>query len=210
MPTGPRNHVLVGNPDPQTGNDFRGHVSDIGQSQQTARSRGVTPRQCRLSLPLLQQLVKVSSVYGTTVTHSRRRSMYCRRRHLPSDTYPPPQKRRTRTKSSATADGPRDATCQSKSCQLLHDSVGTSCTTNPEQIEVMELDGYSRPTCNKLCASNPDALDRRRCNPQARPSTTFVDHTVDLSRRNFQSPDFRAKFQREVPLFLRYQDFLKT
>ena len=77
LPTGPRNHVLVGNPDPQTGNDFRGHVSDIGQSQQTARSRGVTPRQCRLSLPLLQQLVKVSSVYGTTVTHSRRRSMYC-------------------------------------------------------------------------------------------------------------------------------------
>ena len=68
LPTGPRNHVLVGNPDPQTENDFRGHVSDIGQSQQTARSRGVTPRQCRLSLPLLQQLVKVSSVYGTTVT----------------------------------------------------------------------------------------------------------------------------------------------
>jgi len=144
------------------------------------------------------------------VTHSRRRSTYCRRRHLPSDTCPPPQKRRTRTKSSATADGPRDVMCQSKSCQLLHDSVGTSCTTNPEQIEVMELDGYSRPTCNELRASSPDALDRRRCNPQARPSTTFVDHTVDLSRRNFQSPDFRAKFQREVPLFLRYQDFLKT
>ena len=50
---------------------------------------------------------------------------------------------------SATADGPRDAICQSKSCQLLYNSVGTTCTTSPEQIEVMELKGYSRPTCNK-------------------------------------------------------------
>jgi len=37
------------------------------------------------------------------------------------------------TRSSATADGPRDALCQSRSCQLLKNSVGTSCTTNPEQ-----------------------------------------------------------------------------
>ena len=57
------------------------------------------------------------------------------------------------TRSSATADGPRDATCQSKSCQLLHNSVGTTCRTSPEQIEVMELEGYSRPTYNKLVHS---------------------------------------------------------
>ena len=31
------------------------------------------------------------------------------------------------TGSSATADGPRDALCQSKSCQLLHD-CSKSCT----------------------------------------------------------------------------------
>ena len=48
---------------------------------------------------------------------------------------------------------PRDALCQSKSCQLLQ-TVGTSCTTNPQQIEVMELEYYGRPTCNKLRASN--------------------------------------------------------
>jgi len=41
------------------------------------------------------------------------------------------------TRSSATADGPRDAMCQTKSCQLLHNSVGTSCATNPKQIEVV-------------------------------------------------------------------------
>jgi len=48
------------------------------------------------------------------------------------------------TSSSATADGPRDVMCQSKFCQLLQNSVRTSCTTNPEQIEAMVLEGYSR------------------------------------------------------------------
>ena len=33
-------------------------------------------------------------------------------------------------------------------------TVGTSCTTNPEEIEVMELEDYSWPTSNKLCASS--------------------------------------------------------
>ena len=38
--------------------------------------------------------------------------------------------------------------CQLKCCQLLHNSVRTSSTTNPKQIEVglVELAGYSRPT----------------------------------------------------------------
>jgi len=31
----------------------------------------------------------------------------------------------------------------------------------------MELKGYNRPPCNRLCASRRDALDRRRCNTQA-------------------------------------------
>jgi len=48
---------------------------------------------------------------------------------------------------------------------------GTSCSTYPEQIEVMELEVYSRPTCDKLRAFSHDAftaagaihkLDRRR------------------------------------------------
>jgi len=56
-------------------------------------------------------------------------------------------------RSSAIADGPHDAMCPSKSCQLLHNSVGTTCMTSPEQIEVMELEGYSWPTYNKLVHS---------------------------------------------------------
>jgi len=57
------------------------------------------------------------------------------------------------TRSSAIADRPCDATRQSNSCQLLHNSVGTTWTKSPEQIEVMELEGYSRPTYNKLVHS---------------------------------------------------------
>jgi len=55
------------------------------------------------------------------------------------------------------------AMCQPLFCQLLHSSVGTSCTTNPEQIEAMQLEGYpfsaltllvwrnkGHPVCKKL------------------------------------------------------------
>jgi len=34
--------------------------------------------------------------------------------------------------------------CQPKFCQLLHNSAGTTCITYPEQIEAMELEGYSQ------------------------------------------------------------------
>jgi len=46
-----------------------------------------------------------------------------------------------RTRSSAIAEGRRDASCQLKSCQLPLNSAETTCTTNPEQIEVMKLEG---------------------------------------------------------------------
>jgi len=36
------------------------------------------------------------------------------------------------TKSSAIAEGPRDASCQLKSCQLPRNSAETTCTTSPE------------------------------------------------------------------------------
>ena len=47
------------------------------------------------------------------------------------------------TRSSAIAEGPRNASCQSKSCQLPRNGAETrpTCTTSPEQIEVMKLDG---------------------------------------------------------------------
>jgi len=55
------------------------------------------------------------------------------------------------TRSSATADGPRDALCQSKPCQLLHKCRNKSynkSTTNRSILE-FQLEYYGRPTCSK-------------------------------------------------------------
>ena len=52
------------------------------------------------------------------------------------------------TRSSAIAEGPRDASCQLKSCQMPSNSAETTCTSH-EQIEVMKLEGYSGSMCNK-------------------------------------------------------------
>ena len=45
------------------------------------------------------------------------------------------------TRSSAIAKGLHDASCQLNSCQLPCNSAETTCTTNPEQIKVMKLEG---------------------------------------------------------------------
>ena len=55
------------------------------------------------------------------------------------------------TRSSAVAEEPRDASCQLKSCQLLRDSAETICTTSPEQIEVMKLEGYGGACVINMC-----------------------------------------------------------
>jgi len=67
------------------------------------------------------------------------------------------------TRSSATVDGPRDAL----SFKILS-TVDTSCTTNPQEVAVIELEGYSWSTCNKQprlidCRIGVvNKLDRRR------------------------------------------------
>jgi len=81
-------------------------------------------------------------------------------------------------------------------------TVGTSCSKNPQQTEVRELRGYSRPTCSK----QPRRVDRRRCRQQPRPSTSFVDNTVESPRRNFECVEFRTKFHGEVPLLLELRE----
>jgi len=67
----------------------------------------------------------------------------------------------------------------------------------------MELDGYSRPTCNKRCAFSHDALDRRTCDPQARPSTSSVDHTIDLPWVQSLGQSYRGKYR----YFWKYPNF---
>ena len=44
------------------------------------------------------------------------------------------------TRSSAIAKGPRDASCQLKSCQLPRNSAETTYTTSPDQIDGMKLE----------------------------------------------------------------------
>jgi len=44
------------------------------------------------------------------------------------------------TRSSAIAEGPHDASCQLKSCQLPRNSAETTYTTSPDQIDGMKLD----------------------------------------------------------------------
>ena len=44
------------------------------------------------------------------------------------------------TRSSAIAEGPRDASCQLKSCQLPRNSAETTYATSPDQIDGMKLE----------------------------------------------------------------------
>ena len=44
------------------------------------------------------------------------------------------------TKSSAIAEGPRDVSCQLKSCQLPRNSAETTYMTSPDQIDGMKLE----------------------------------------------------------------------
>ena len=46
----------------------------------------------------------------------------------------------TLTRSSAIAEGPRDALCQLKSCKLPRNSAETTYTTSPDQIDGMKLE----------------------------------------------------------------------
>jgi len=71
------------------------------------------------------------------------------------------------------------------------------------EVPVIEVEGYSRPACNKLCAASHDALNRHRCNPQARPSTSFVD----LPWRSLKSRVWGKVPEGSVLLFLDLSDF---
>jgi len=67
------------------------------------------------------------------------------------------------TRSSAIAEGPRDASCQLKSCQLPRNSAETTCTTSSKQIEVMKLEGHSKAMCNKHVHSTTTRSSRFHC-----------------------------------------------
>jgi len=70
---------------------------------------------------------------------------------------------RPTTRSSAIAEGSRDASYQLKSCHLPRNSAETTCTTSPKEIEVMKLEGYSGPMFNKHVYSTMRRWSRFVC-----------------------------------------------
>ena len=64
-----------------------------------------------------------------------------------------------KTRSSAIAEGPRDASCQLKSCQLLRNSAETTYSTSPDQIDGMKLEIKSEAMRDRQCALNHDATE---------------------------------------------------
>ena len=61
-------------------------------------------------------------------------------------------------------------------------STRTNCTTNWNGQMNFRPEGYGWPTI--VCLNS---VDRRRCGQQARPSTTFVDYTIDAVAILFKS-----------------------
>jgi len=67
--------------------------------------------------------------------------------------------------------------------QQRQSNEGTSCTTNAQQIEVMELELYNQPKYNKLSVSvrlavQPQRSNRRRYGHQTRLLMSFVNNTA--------------------------------
>ena len=103
------------------------------------------------------------------------------------------------TKSSAIVQWPRDAPGQLKSCQLSRNSAETTCTTSPEQIEVMKLKCYSKAMCNKHVHSTITRSSRFHCPVGVINKPT----TVDITRISLWiSPVYRrltvAKFSKST------------
>ena len=86
----------------------------------------------------------------------------CRSPALESDTRSPlldtDFSSNSKTRSSAIAEGPRDASCQLKSCQLPRNSAETTCTTSPEpSISCRYLTRATKSCCRQrltICAIN--------------------------------------------------------
>ena len=104
-------------------------------------------------------------------------------------------KLQNRTRSSAIAEGPHDASCQLKSCQLPCNSAETTYTTSPDQIDGMKLEIQSeamRDRQCRQCAHNHDEIESAPIvssviNKPTTLSCVYHLSTDDLLWRNFLS-----------------------
>jgi len=89
------------------------------------------------------------------------------------------------TRSSAIAEGLRDA-----SCQLPRNSAETTCTTSPEQIKVIKLEGYSGAMCNKHVHSTVTRSSRFHCLIGVINKPTTVELCISLVYRRLAVAKF--------------------
>ena len=93
-------------------------------------------------------------------------------------------------------------------CDVSVKILNKSCTRNPEEIEVMVLDGYCRLTCNKPSAFSHYELDRRRCNLKLDRRrvllTTSIHHPLAVVKVQSLGQTSRGKY----PYFWRYSNFV--
>ena len=100
------------------------------------------------------------------------------------------------TRSSAIAEGPRDASCQLKSCQLPRNSAETTNTTSPDQIDGMKSEIQSEAMRDRQCALNHDTIESASIvssviNKSMTLSCVYHLSTDDLLWRNVVSPQCR-------------------
>jgi len=81
-------------------------------------------------------------------------------------------------------------------CQMPPNSAETTCTTSPEQIEVMKLNCFSKAMCNKHVHSTMTRSSRFHCPVGVISKPTTVElwyhlYTDDLLWQNFLSPQCR-------------------
>ena len=105
----------------------------------------------------------------------------------------PADNQTNKTRSSAIAEGPRDASCQLKSCQLPRSSAETTYTTSPNQIDGMKLEIKSEAMRDRQCALNHDVIESAPIfssviNKPTTLSCVYHLSTDDLLWRNFLSP----------------------
>jgi len=60
---------------------------------------------------------------------------------------------------------------------------------------------YSAPITKRTWTMGALQESANKSSQQARPSTSFVDNTIDFPWQNFLSPEFGTKFYRDVPEF---------
>jgi len=94
------------------------------------------------------------------------------------------------TRSSAIAEGQRDASCQLKYCQLPRNSAETTRTTSPEQIKVIKLEGYSGAMCNKHVHSTVTRSSRFHCLIGVINEPTTVELCISLVYRRLAVAKF--------------------